>query len=280
MITNSELKLPQGSFAFLQNQHSSGQPEILAIHGWLDNAASFTELIPLMPNYNWTALDLPGHGHSFHRGEHSHYHFIDYITDIVDFIRAKYDKPVILIGHSLGGMLSTVVAGLYPELIEKIVLIDAAGLMTQTPTDGAKELRAALDSRKQQNDKANRTPVNLTVALRARLMAGGLSEIAAKTLIDRNLELQGEEHFWRSDNRLRARSPIRMHMKQAESIIESISMPTLILLAEEGYPEIKQGFARYQGFYQNLICLSVPGGHHCHMDEPQGCAHLINKFLK
>ena len=287
MLIHSKLKLPQGSFAFLQNSHSANQPEILAIHGWLDNAASFSNLIPLLPNYNWTALDLPGHGHSFHRPEHSHYHFIDYIGDIVDFIRARYDKPIVLVGHSLGGMLSTIIAGVYPELVEKLVLIDAAGLMTQSPKDGADELRLALDSRKPKktfqdlnNGKVQQAAVNPKAAVRARLMSGDLSERAAELLVARNLKQQGDDYYWRSDNRLRNRSPIRLHESQAKSIIESITAPTLILLAEQGYPEIKQGFAHYQGHYRNLTCMNVPGGHHCHMDEPEGCAQLISRSLK
>ena len=280
MLINSEIKLPQGSFAFLQNQHLPEQSHILAIHGWLDNAASFSSLIPLLPGYNWTALDLPGHGHSFHRGKYSHYHFIDYISDLVDFIKARYEQPVTLVGHSLGGMLATIIAGTYPELVEKVVLIDAAGLMTQSSSDGAKELRVALDSRQQQSDRNQVNSVNLKSAIRARLMVGALSAESAEKLLLRNLNNRDGEYFWRSDSRLRSRSPIRMHITQAESIIENISAPVLLLLAEDGYPEIKQAFTRYQGFYQNLICMNVPGGHHCHLEQPEGCAQLIGRFLK
>ena len=280
MLTSSQLKLPQGSFAFLQNVHKPEQHEILAIHGWLDNAASFTNLIPLLPNYNWTAIDLPGHGHSFHRPENSHYNFIDWVSDVVEFIRARYTKPVVLVGHSLGGMLSTVIAGLYPELVEKVVLLDAAGLITQSNSDGATELRAALDSRMEQSAKTNGNPVNIKVAIRARGMAGSISEDAAEQLVRRNLSDTEQEFYWRSDHRLRTVSPIRMSTNQAESIIESIIAPVLILLAEDGYPGIKQSFSRYQGYYQNLICMNVSGGHHCHMEQPEQCAQFISRFLK
>lgn len=280
MLTSSKLALPQGSFAFIENQHQSSQQEILAIHGWLDNAASFSSLIPLLPNYNWTAIDLPGHGHSFHRPANTYYHFIDWVTDIVDFIKDRYTKPVTLVGHSLGGMLSTVIAGLYPELIDKVILIDAAGLMTQAKTDGAKELRAALDSRAAQLAKSNEQSVNFKAAIRARIMAGDISEHSASKLLERNLRSDGQTHYWRSDNKLRTRSPIRMHATQAQSIIENITSAVLILLAEDGYPEIKQGFSHYQSHYQNLICVTVAGSHHCHMDEPEQCAQYISRFLK
>lgn len=280
MLSSAQLVLPQGAFAYLENTHQTSQPEVLAIHGWLDNAASFSNLIPLLPNYNWTAVDLPGHGHSFHRPANTHYHFIDWVTDLVDFIQAKYDKPVTLVGHSLGGMLSTVIAGLYPELVERVVLIDAAGLMTQAKSDGAKELRAALDSRVMQTAKGKTQKVNHKAAVRARAMAGDLLESSAQVLIDRNLKQIEQDYYWRSDHRLRTRSPIRMHATQAQSIIESITAPVLILLAEDGYGEIKQGFSHYQGHYQNLICVTVPGGHHCHLEQAEQCAQFISRFLK
>jgi len=280
VLVEEQLKLPQGSFAFLANEHKPKQTHILAIHGWLDNAASFAPIIPFLSEYNWTAVDLPGHGKSFHRPVHCHYHFIDWVTDLVDFISARYDEPVVLLGHSLGGMLSTVISGLYPELVDKVILIDAAGLMTQSPNDGAKELRAALDSRVEQKNKRKSSRLSKQTAVRARSMAGDLSEDSAELLVSRNLKEFEEGCSWRSDNRLRTRSPIRMHATQAESIIESITAPVMILLAEDGYKEIKAGIAHYQGHYQNLICMTVAGGHHCHMDNPQQCAQLISKFLK
>ena len=283
MITEHRLKLPQGSFAFLSNEHQPDNQDLLAIHGWLDNAASFLPLIQALPEYNWTAIDLPGHGHSFHRPKHSHYHFIDWVSDMVDVIRAKYSQPVTLVGHSLGGMLASVIAGLYPELVKSVVLIDAAGLVTQSPDDGAAELRAALDSRdsqKEKSDKVDPTPVQMQVALRARAMAGNLSEASAKKLIERNVKQIEGHYFWRSDTRLRSRSPIRMNVAQASSVLNNITAPVLLLLAKEGYPEIKQNFSRFNGCYQNLLSLNVDGSHHCHMDNAYECAQLISKFLK
>jgi pimeloyl-ACP methyl ester carboxylesterase len=53
-------------------------PRVLALHGWLDNAASF---IPLaLPKLDLVALDLPGHGHSVHRHPSARYHFVDYLS--------------------------------------------------------------------------------------------------------------------------------------------------------------------------------------------------------
>ena len=57
-----------------------GNPDglpVLAFHGWLDNAATFDNLAPLLPELRILSLDLPGHGHSDHRPSGSAYYFID-----------------------------------------------------------------------------------------------------------------------------------------------------------------------------------------------------------
>src|SRR3546814_6129023 len=44
-----------------------GAPRLLAVHGWLDNAASFIPMLAHLGDFDVVAIDLPGHGHSFHR---------------------------------------------------------------------------------------------------------------------------------------------------------------------------------------------------------------------
>jgi len=54
-------------------------PPLLALHGWLDNAASFERLAPLLcEHFHIVAIDLAGHGRSQHRPAGLWYHYIDY----------------------------------------------------------------------------------------------------------------------------------------------------------------------------------------------------------
>ncbi|MFT6691664.1 MAG: pimeloyl-ACP methyl ester carboxylesterase, partial [Colwellia sp.] len=73
------------------NKHH--QP-VLCLHGYLDNAASFLPLMQeivqpisqksdLLLNRRIIALDWPGHGYSDHRSVGAHYHFFDYVSDLV-----------------------------------------------------------------------------------------------------------------------------------------------------------------------------------------------------
>ena len=67
-----ELQLPHIRIAAREWGDPEGEP-VLAIHGWLDNAASFDTLAPLLAELHLVALDLPGHGRSQHRPR-SHMH--------------------------------------------------------------------------------------------------------------------------------------------------------------------------------------------------------------
>ena len=63
MRRGSEIQLDtrQGRLAAL-GWRQAGLPRVLALHGWLDNAASFAPLAPLLHGLDLVALDLPGHG--------------------------------------------------------------------------------------------------------------------------------------------------------------------------------------------------------------------------
>lgn len=256
----------------------NGEP-VLALHGWLDNAASFEPLITHLPQFNWTAIDLPGHGHSFHRPAHSHYHFIDWISDLRDLIVARYqNKPVVIVGHSLGGLLATVLAGVYPELVKQLVLIDSAGLVTGEMTSSVMDLRKALDSRITKKSQRTKYHKSFESALTARIMAGDLSKSAATLLVSRNIRQCENGFSWRTDSRLRTLSPVRLNTVQAQSIISAITAPTLICLAQSGSEQIKQGYQVYKSYYQNLKTTTISGGHHCHMDYPEETAEAIHSF--
>ncbi len=57
--------------------------KVIATHGWLDNAASFDVLAPLLPDCSIVAIDLPGQGFSQFRPESATYHFWDDLLDIL-----------------------------------------------------------------------------------------------------------------------------------------------------------------------------------------------------
>ena len=98
-------------------------PPILFIHGITDNWRSF---LPIMPSitmrWHIYAIDLRGHGKSGHTT--GHYTYRDYTRDLRKFIKKEINQPTILFGHSLGGMIATMLAADNPE-IEALVIGDS-----------------------------------------------------------------------------------------------------------------------------------------------------------
>ena len=94
-----------------------GNPDgipVLAFHGWLDNAATFDNLAPLLPELRILSLDLPGHGLSDHRPSGTAYHFIDMVMDVIEVAEVLGWKNYSLLGHSMGagGWLEPLEGGL------------------------------------------------------------------------------------------------------------------------------------------------------------------------
>lgn len=106
-----------------------GQFPIIFLHGWGGEKKSWGPVIQrLKTTYYGYAVDLPGFGES---SLERVYTLRDYVEDIVLFFKAQGIKKASIIGHSFGGAVSALIAALYPEYIEKLVLIDASGIRPQ-----------------------------------------------------------------------------------------------------------------------------------------------------
>ena len=102
---------------------------VLCLHGYLDNAASFLPLIQqiaqeneLLPNRRIIALDWPGHGHSDHRSVGAHYHFFDYVSDLVALFELNNWQAIDIVAHSMGAMIASAFAAAFPEKVKSLEL--------------------------------------------------------------------------------------------------------------------------------------------------------------
>lgn len=103
-------------------EYGNGQEPMLLLHGATNRWQSFMSIIPdLSINYHLYALDFRGHGSS----ERAYsYTLHDYLDDVHNFIKEHIKKPVIIVGHSLGGMIGILLAAYYPNLVKQLVIID------------------------------------------------------------------------------------------------------------------------------------------------------------
>jgi len=100
----------------------AGKP-LLFLHGRTARWQTFLPLLPeLEKDWHMFALDLRGHGKS-DRAETYKIH--DYVPDVASVINNSVKDPVVLFGHSLGGMIGILVAARYPELIKALIIGDS-----------------------------------------------------------------------------------------------------------------------------------------------------------
>jgi len=101
------------------------QPVLLFLHGWRSEGKVWQEIMEKLPEYNRYALDLPGFGSS---QVPQTFTLQNYAEIIDEFIKKLNLKRVILIGHSFGGRVAIKLAAQAPAYLEKIVLVDSAGV--------------------------------------------------------------------------------------------------------------------------------------------------------
>lgn len=274
-----ELRLPHLTLAALAWGDAS-RPPLLAVHGWLDNAASFAMLAPhLAERFYVVAIDLPGHGHSSHRPLGVWYHLIDYADELHDAAAVLGWEKFTLLGHSLGGAVACVFAAAHPQRIERLLLIESLGPLTAAPEQALDHLRRGFGQREAFREKSLRVFGSRDAAVQARVVANGLTPDAARILVERGLRQVDGGWSWSSDMRLTLATPLRFVESQIRAMLCGIATPTLLVLAatETPYLPCELIDARAAGM-SDLRIMRLPGGHHLHLEDPASTARAILDF--
>jgi pimeloyl-ACP methyl ester carboxylesterase len=256
------------------------RPRLLALHGWLDNAASFDRLAPLLcEQFHIVALDLPGHGWSGHRPPGAWYHYVDYLGDVLAAADALGWERFGLLGHSLGGTVASVLAAACPERIERLLLIEALGPLTGAADQTLGQLQRALHQRGALQEKNLRVFADADEAAQARVRANDLSLEAARILVSRSLKTVEGGFVWSSDPRLTLASPQRYVEPQVLSVLEGIRATTQLILADPPpsfLPKalIDARIARVPA----IEVVRLPGHHHLHLEDPEPVARAMLAF--
>ncbi len=116
-----------GSFKIYYEKYGTGDNNILILPGWGDTRPTFKYLINnLAIDNNVYIIDIPGFGNSIVKEEDlSIYDYASCIREIIQ--HEKIDNPII-IAHSFGGRIATLLSGYYNDEIKKMVFIDVAGV--------------------------------------------------------------------------------------------------------------------------------------------------------
>jgi len=256
---------------------STGIPAI-ALHGWLDNAASFDALASALPELQLLALDMPGHGLSDHKPASGNYAIWDDLRFVLAIAEQMGWPQFVLLGHSRGAIMASLLAAAAPERISHLICVDGLLPEPQDPTDFTVQLGRYLKDFGQAS-RGDKGHGSFAEAVAVRRAVTPMSDVAARLIVARGSYRDAAGRvFWRSDRRLKLASPVKLSVAQLQATMSAITAPSLLIVAD-------QGFGRWQsklplGLMAKFEVHTIVGEHHCHMDaQALEMAEWIRSFL-
>eukprot|EP01096_Ripella_sp_DP13-Kostka_P010627 TRINITY_DN4203_c0_g1_i1.p1 TRINITY_DN4203_c0_g1~~TRINITY_DN4203_c0_g1_i1.p1 ORF type:complete len:342 (-),score=114.05 TRINITY_DN4203_c0_g1_i1:34-1005(-) len=284
-------KLPDGvTIAAKAWGPEDAEERIIAVHGFLDNAATFDRLIPLLLsqstrnlnlNMRIVAIDLSGHGKSSHRVAQYSYD-TSWIIEIITVADALGWDRFGLIGHSMGAGISLIVAGAVPKRLEFLVMLDSAGPVALEPDQVPRGMEKALSDRLRLLARQPRTYKTLDDAVSRMLQSDAkLSLEAARLLVERSTEKIAPAGIQFShDPRLFGRGFVVLTEEVVLAYIRRVSCPVQIIWgSHRWYPLDQPKIDVRQKTFSNLLLSHVEGSHHVHLENPERVAPPLLDFL-
>jgi len=274
-----ELQIPLGRITGLRSEGEGVR--VIALHGWLDNAASFVPLAPHLTGVQLVAPDLPGHGASAHLAPGAEYTSGVAVNAVLDIADALGWETFSLLGHSMGAGIASLVAASVPERVQRLVVIEALGGLAETVERTADRWREAIAAARALPGKKLRVFSDLAAPVRARMQANQLSEPAARLLVERGVREVDGGYVWSSDPRLTLPTPQRLSEPQLARLVAGIACPTTVVYADppQAYFPEPLRTQRAQLLPDGRLHV-IAGTHHLHMEDPAAVADVIGDFLR
>jgi pimeloyl-ACP methyl ester carboxylesterase len=270
------------------NLRKWGRPDarpILFLHGTQDSSITFQFVVDQL-RQDWCAVapDWRGHGHS--QWVRQGYWLHELLADLDAIMDALFpSQSVPLVGHSLGGNVAGVYAGLKPDRVTHLISLDGFGPLTNlVPVDVRQILSRLLATR---------------TADRQHVSYPSLDEVAAR-LKRGNLRLSREnalflaEHLttqdaqggwrWRFDPSHQATLPSLHSIAEWGDIWSGIRAPALWVSSQDKRPfaatTVPGELDRRAAMMPEVVQIAIPNtGHNLHHDEPARVAELIERFV-
>lgn len=259
---------------------------LLLIHGGRDHCRNWDWVADAFrEDYHIIAPDLRGHGDSqWMMG--GTYDLTDFVYDIAQLIHQKKLNPVTVIAHSMGGAVALRYAGLYPETVKKLVVIEGLGPSPKMIADREKtplheRTRNWVD---QMRDLSSRQPRRYASILDAfkRMQEENphLSPERARHLTIHGMSQNEDGTFsWKFDNYVRAFSPAGFNPEETQAIWARISCPTLLIRGTESWASDPEKDGRASHFQNARVVNIEKAGHWVHHDQLSEFLSLTRDFL-
>jgi len=262
-----------------------GAPVLFMLHGWMDVSASFQFVVDeLKREWHVIAPDWRGFGRSARAP--GGYWFPDYLADL-EALAADCDvrRPMNLIGHSMGGNIAALYAGVRPVQVARLVLMDAFGLAERPPCEAPGRYQKWLNGLEAAAPfRSYASPAEFAHRMCAEnpRLSGERAAYLAPEMVFEDDTGRFVSH---GDPRHRQVNPVLYRREEAMACWRRALAPVLALVPESedlrarlGVPDevYRQGLACFRECRELVIADS---GHNLHHDRPDAVAAAIEAFV-
>jgi pimeloyl-ACP methyl ester carboxylesterase len=264
-----------------------GAPKMVLLHGWMDVSASFQFLVDaLRLDWDVYAPDWRGYGLT-QWGRADCYWLPDYLADLdVLLEHIEPGQPVNLVGHSLGGNVAALYAGVRPTRVAKLANLEGFGMAPTRPEQAPKRYARWLEELR---DPPGLRPYESFAALAERLQKNNsrLTKERADFLA-RHWGRQAESGgvVLRGDPAHKIVNPVLYRYEEVRACWAQVKAPVLWVDAS-GSDTLKRigldaaQHAERRAAFADLRYVTVEGaGHMLHHDQPEAVARLLEEFLR
>ncbi len=265
---------------------------LVLLHGWMDVAASYQFVVDaLSPAHYVVAPDWRGFGQTSTSGA-DNFWFPDYLADL-EFLIDHYAPAtqVNLVGHSMGGNVAMLYAGVRPERIRRLVNLEGFGMPATTPDQAAgRYVKWINELKKLQRGEMDLKDYDSASGVARRLMktnprlgadkANWLAQHWAQqnaqgkwTILGHAAHKVTSAQLYRLDETLEIYRRITTPVLAVEAADDSLS------LWWKGEFTLAQHHQRLKVVPQVEIACVENAGHMLHHDQPEVLAGLIERFI-
>jgi pimeloyl-ACP methyl ester carboxylesterase len=265
---------------------------LVMVHGWMDVAASYQFVVDAFSQDHYIiAPDWRGYGQTPSGGV-DNFWFPDYLADL-EFLLDHYapDQQVNLVGHSMGGNVVMLYAGVRPERIRRLINLEGFGMPATTPDQAPGRYAKWMDELK----KLHKGEMDL----KAYDTSGGV----ARRLMKTNARLGEDKANWLATHWAQENAEGKWailgqpahkisnaqlyRVEEVTALYERISMPVLAVEASDnsldmwwnGKFTLAQYHERIKAVPNVEIARIEDAGHMMHHDQPEVLAQLIERFI-
>jgi len=270
----------------LREWGSEGAPLIVMLHGWMDVSASFQFVIDSFAReWHVVAPDWRGYGlTSWTRADC--YWFADYLGDLEFILDAiAPDKPIVLLGHSMGGNVAMTYTGVRPARVQRLINLEGFGLRDMPATLAPERFARWIDELKEGSRMRDYGSLS-EVADRLRKTNPRLSEERALFLAAHWSQPTHDGRYQiAGDPAHKLVNPTLYRLAEIEACWKRIACPVLWVQANQTDAHRWAGdqaeLDRRAHLAADVTVARIPdAGHMLHHDQPAEVARLIEGFLR